>query len=236
MVCSVRASCKPGAVRLEDNVPRSTSEYCGGRPKALTSGNSKSSQLKSSVRSAVYVSSRLRIAARKPRAEDRGRRRQSILNAAATVDVQETHIPLRPDGREVDGEIWQWKPDIRIHYVCAGSAGPPLVLVPGFGVGEFHWRRNIEELSQHHRVYAIDLLGQGCSWPIETPLPTRDPPLQYSMATWVEQLSDFCEEAPQAQLFASCAQWLNASSGHRLNPSQPATGSTLASGPVQGQL
>lgn len=68
-----------------------------------------------------------------------------------------------------------------IHYEQKGENGPPLLLVPGFGVGVFHYRRNIEELSKDHRVYALDLLGQGRSWPTER---RAEDELCYSIDTW----------------------------------------------------
>mmetsp|Transcript_7924 Transcript_7924/g.20153 ORF Transcript_7924/g.20153 Transcript_7924/m.20153 type:complete len:196 (-) Transcript_7924:853-1440(-) len=51
----------------------------------------------------------------------------------------------------------------RMHYVQAGSAGPPIVLVHGFGASAYHWRYNIPELAKSHRVYAPCLLGFGWS-------------------------------------------------------------------------
>lgn len=38
---------------------------------------------------------------------------------------------------------------------------PPLILLHGFGAAIEHWRHNIPCLSQHYRVYALDLLGFG---------------------------------------------------------------------------
>lgn len=41
----------------------------------------------------------------------------------------------------------------------AGSTGPPVLLIHGFGASAYHWRYNIPFLAKNHRVYAIDLLG-----------------------------------------------------------------------------
>lgn len=49
----------------------------------------------------------------------------------------------------------------RIRYFQAGDKGPCLLLLHGFGVGAYHWERNIKELSQSCRVFAVDVLGQG---------------------------------------------------------------------------
>lgn len=46
-------------------------------------------------------------------------------------------------------------------YFTAGDSGPPLLLIHGFGVGAWHYEKNIAALAQNHRVFAIDILGQG---------------------------------------------------------------------------
>jgi hypothetical protein len=77
----------------------------------------------------------------------------------------------------------KWKESLNIHYVHAPkpsisttntgttetstttkeSIKDPLLLLPGFGVGTFHYDRNIEKLSTDGDmdVYSLDLLGQG---------------------------------------------------------------------------
>ena len=55
----------------------------------------------------------------------------------------------------------EWKNGWRIHFRAAGTAGPPLLLLTGFGVGSFHYARNFDELAQTNRVWAMDVLGQG---------------------------------------------------------------------------
>lgn len=59
---------------------------------------------------------------------------------------------------------------------------PPILLIHGFGAGIGHWRNNIEVLSQHHNVYAIDLLGFGHSEKAQAP---------YSPFFWADQIHDF---------------------------------------------
>jgi hypothetical protein len=53
----------------------------------------------------------------------------------------------------------KWKHNWNIHYVHKGT-GPPLLLIPGFGVGTFHYDKNIDELSKLYSVYSLDLFGQ----------------------------------------------------------------------------
>ena len=45
----------------------------------------------------------------------------------------------------------------------AGTHGPPVLLIHGFGASAYHWRYNIPFLAKNHRVYAIDLLGRRSS-------------------------------------------------------------------------
>lgn len=147
----------------------------------------------------------------------------------------------REQGEEVgqaERKVWEWRNDLEVSYVQRGTQGPPLLLVPGFGVGSFHyersvatrahprhrdrrtwhlkwsripwcfsalmsksvpcrfcvcvcarWSRNLERLSKTHRVWAVDLLGQGKSWP--KVMPSEDQRLAFSVDTWREQLHAF---------------------------------------------
>lgn len=58
----------------------------------------------------------------------------------------------------------------------------PLMLLHGFGASIGHWRHNLEELGQHHPVYALDLLGFGAS---------EKAIASYDITLWVEQVYDF---------------------------------------------
>lgn len=51
---------------------------------------------------------------------------------------------------------------IKAHYIVAGK-GPPLLLLHGLGASTVTWRDNVGPLSQHFRVYALDLPGHGNS-------------------------------------------------------------------------
>lgn len=46
-----------------------------------------------------------------------------------------------------------------------GRTGPRILLVHGFGVGSFQYIPLINQLAETHQVWALDLLGQGLSWP-----------------------------------------------------------------------
>jgi pimeloyl-ACP methyl ester carboxylesterase len=50
-----------------------------------------------------------------------------------------------------------------LHYVAAGTAGPPVLLVHGFPETWWTFRKLIPLLAASHRVYAVDLRGFGDS-------------------------------------------------------------------------
>lgn len=49
------------------------------------------------------------------------------------------------EGEEASGEplLWGWKENLEVAYVHKGqhNTGPAVLLVPGFGVGSFHYER-----------------------------------------------------------------------------------------------
>ncbi|WP_008318940.1 alpha/beta fold hydrolase [Leptolyngbya sp. PCC 6406] len=83
---------------------------------------------------------------------------------------------------------WPWQ-GLPIRYQVAGSGGISLVLIHGFGASSDHWRKNIPDLAQTNRVYALDLLGFGKS---VKPFPGN--PLPYTFETWGQLVVDFCRE------------------------------------------
>lgn len=48
-------------------------------------------------------------------------------------------------------------------YWALGSEGKPIVLIHGISCSVLEWEHVIDELSEHHQVYALDLLGHGLS-------------------------------------------------------------------------
>lgn len=90
--------------------------------------------------------------------------------------------------KSIDYKIWMWK-GFQVAYQTQGSEGVPVVLVHGFGASFFHWRKNIPELAQNCRVYAIDLIGFGKS---AKPKPVEQ--IEYTFETWGAQIADFCRE------------------------------------------
>ncbi|KAH7510890.1 hypothetical protein FEM48_ZijujUnG0074200 [Ziziphus jujuba var. spinosa] len=134
-------------------------------------------------------------------------------------------IPGLPD--ESSGEsaapirscFWQWKPKFNVHYEktgCENVTSPPVLFLPGFGVGSFHYDKQLKDLGRDHSVWAIDFLGQGMSLPFEGPTPMSkegvasdkkdqargfgdetEPwasELVYSMDLWQDQVRYFIEQ------------------------------------------
>lgn len=67
-----------------------------------------------------------------------------------------------------EGHYWDWIGG-RVHYVTTGTTGPVILMLPGFGVGTFHWEENMTELARDHRVFCMDKLGLGRSLPAPPP-------------------------------------------------------------------
>lgn len=65
-----------------------------------------------------------------------------------------------------------------IYYVEKGQ-GEPLILIHGFGSSHFTWSRVMDQMSQHYRVIAPDLLGFGYS---------DKPDVQYNMDLFTRQI------------------------------------------------
>lgn len=82
---------------------------------------------------------------------------------------------------------WIWR-GWRVRYTCLRSPNPdgcPILFLHGFGAALTQWRANLLPLSEHHTIYALDLLGFGASEKAST---------EYRVNLWVEQVRDFCEQ------------------------------------------
>jgi pimeloyl-ACP methyl ester carboxylesterase len=96
--------------------------------------------------------------------------------------VTETSQLQIQTGRQRD---WIWRGwQTRYVYVRAQGAesAPPFLLLHGFGASIGHWRYNFANLSQHHTVYALDMLGFGASQKAAT---------TYNTDLWVAQVYEF---------------------------------------------
>jgi pimeloyl-ACP methyl ester carboxylesterase len=83
---------------------------------------------------------------------------------------------------------WNWH-GFSIRYQHRGQIGPTVLLIHGFGGSVDHWRKNIPVLGQGCRCYALDLIGFGGS-----AKPTPGAEVEYTFATWSEQIIQFCQE------------------------------------------
>lgn len=96
---------------------------------------------------------------------------------------------------EETSKTWNWRGH-KITYQQAGDTGAAVVLVHGFGASWGHWRKNLPVLGKSCRCYALDLIGFGGS-----AKPTPDKEIEYTFATWGQQLADFCREVVGSPAF-----------------------------------
>ncbi|EPS73530.1 hypothetical protein M569_01227 [Genlisea aurea] len=96
----------------------------------------------------------------------------------SSPSVSKVVIPGLPD--EESGDIvapvrscfWEWKPNLTVHYETSGTENvnsPPILFLPGFGVGSFHYEKQLKDLGRRYRAWAVDFLGQGMSLPRDDP-------------------------------------------------------------------
>ena len=89
---------------------------------------------------------------------------------------------------EVDG--------VNTHYLVGGE-GSPVILIHGVGAGVFDWKFTVDPLSQHHRVYALDMVGFGHS---------DKPKTNYTLDYYVDFLEHFMDalQLNRASLVGQC--------------------------------
>eukprot|EP01024_Parvocaulis_polyphysoides_P073072 TRINITY_DN9365_c0_g3_i1.p1 TRINITY_DN9365_c0_g3~~TRINITY_DN9365_c0_g3_i1.p1 ORF type:complete len:455 (+),score=75.50 TRINITY_DN9365_c0_g3_i1:22-1365(+) len=100
-----------------------------------------------------------------------------------------------------EGYFWDWKYDTKINYIHKGSHRtnqPAVLMIHGFGVGAFHFNRNIDKVGEDFRVWAVDLVGQGRSLP-DKGGNVQD--MKLSVDNWTEQLRDFVEEVVKEPVY-----------------------------------
>jgi 4,5:9,10-diseco-3-hydroxy-5,9,17-trioxoandrosta-1(10),2-diene-4-oate hydrolase len=73
---------------------------------------------------------------------------------------------------------------INTRFWAQGEVGSNVVLIHGIGGYMEHWIHNIQPLAEHHRVYALDLVGNGR---------TDKPEADYTMAYFAQFVHDFLE-------------------------------------------
>eukprot|EP00775_Hariotina_reticulata_P005832 gene5832-6073_t len=130
------------------------SEADDGTARSFGSGQQASISSSRSSTTAHAAEGAVQTAADTPEASTSGR-----PEAYSTFDDDQPH----------ECAYYDWKWGSKLYYVRAGRTGPPLLLCHGFGVGSYHFDRNISELAKNH----------------------RSGPLRYSADTWTEQLHHF---------------------------------------------
>jgi len=97
---------------------------------------------------------------------------------SAAYDVQLKKWPVAHEERFVSTHFG------RTHVIASGAAdAPPLVLLHAFQATAMVWRFNVEALSGHFRVYAVDIIGQGGKSTSSRPLKRRG-----DFAQWFSEL------------------------------------------------
>lgn len=92
--------------------------------------------------------------------------------------VWHTHLGFQRDW------IWRgWR--VRYTYLPATQPdGVPVLFLHGFGSALTQWYANLQPLSAHHAIYAIDMLGFGAS---------EKAAAEFTTQLWVEQVREFCQ-------------------------------------------
>lgn len=105
-----------------------------------------------------------------------------------------SEVDVSPEKKDGSSKFYTWrKPHYQVHYETKGNSDlPPLLLLPGFGTGTFYFDNQMEVLSKEYKVYSLDFLGQGRSWPTR-PI-SEDDGLCYSADLWTEQIIHFISD------------------------------------------
>lgn len=106
----------------------------------------------------------------------------ALVNRLMTAQAGELNTVLTGEERR-----YPWKYGDVFYLVKGPREARPLVLIHSFGPGasSYEWRKNVDALAEHFRVYAIDLLGFGLS---------DRPAITYTAETYVDLIGDFLKE------------------------------------------
>lgn len=108
---------------------------------------------------------------------------EDVSSVSEEGSISKVPIPGLPEnsnggelGPSISSCFWEWKPKLNVHYEKTGCKdvklkSPPILFLPGFGVGSFHYEKQLRDLGRDYRVWALDFLGQGMSLPCEDPTP-----------------------------------------------------------------
>ncbi|KAJ3681057.1 hypothetical protein LUZ60_015546 [Juncus effusus] len=108
-------------------------------------------------------------------------------------EITKLKIPGLPDGSngntesQISSSFWEYKPKLTVHYEKSGTENinsPAVLFLPGFGVGTFHYEKQLKDLGRDYRVWTLDFLGQGLSLPGEDPAPGNGDKSNRKQAIW----------------------------------------------------
>ncbi|MCS6815157.1 MAG: hypothetical protein NZ772_16505, partial [Cyanobacteria bacterium] len=102
--------------------------------------------------------------------------------ASGVIAAKNRYSGSDPLGHQRD---WVWRGwQVRYAFRPAESddCGVPMLLLHGFGASIGHWQHNVSAFSQHHSVYALDLVGFGASEKSTT---------TYNTDIWTAQVYEF---------------------------------------------
>jgi len=86
---------------------------------------------------------------------------------------------------------------------CGPTGAPPVVLLHGSGTNSAMWMRDVVEWARHHRVYAVDMIGEpGFS------APSRPPLRSGAYADWLDDVCDGLGVAAASFVGMSLGGWL----------------------------
>lgn len=106
----------------------------------------------------------------------------ALINKLTTSRAGELNTVLTGEERR-----YPWKYGDVFYQVKGARDAKPVVLIHSFapGASSFEWRKNMDALAEHFRVYAIDLLGFGLS---------DRPAIDYTPETYADLIGDFLKE------------------------------------------
>ncbi len=106
----------------------------------------------------------------------------ALYNKFIERQVSEPDTVLKGEERR-----YPWKYGDISYQVKGARDSKPLLFIHGFGPGasSYQWRKNADALSEHFRVYTLDLLGFGLS---------DHPAIDYTPETFSDLISDFLRE------------------------------------------
>ena len=107
----------------------------------------------------------------------------ALYNKFIESQVSEPDTVLKGEERR-----YPWKYGDIFYQVKGSRDAKPLLLIHGFGPGasSYEWRKNVDTLAEHFRVYTLDLLGFGLS---------DRPAIDYTAETFADLINDFLKEA-----------------------------------------